>query len=95
MLLAVIGKELRKLYTARLAIDNALDKFWLMKQWNMRSDYPARLALEAAGRVSTRWAERAVERCQALDVRMKSVTGADSAGELKQFLMELAQEAEA
>jgi len=95
MLLAVLGKELRKLYTARLAIDNGLDKFWLMKQWNMRSDYPAKLALEAAGRVSTSWAERAVARCQALDVRMKSVTGANSAGELKQFLMELGQEAEA
>ena len=95
MLLAVMGTELRKLYPARLAIANGLDRFWLMEQWNMRSDYPAKLALEAAGRVSTRWAERAVERCQALDVRMKSVTGASSAGELKEFLMELAQEAEA
>ena len=32
-------------------------------------------------------------RCQALDLRMKSAYGADSAAELKEFLMELAQEA--
>ena len=93
VLLAVLGKELRKLYTARLAIDNGLDKFWLMEQWNMRSDYPAKLLLEAGRRVSTRWAEQAVLRCQALDLRMKSAYGADSAAELKEFLMELAQEA--
>ena len=93
MLLAVMGRELRKLYTARLAIDNGLDKFWLMEQWNMRSDYPARLLLEAAGKVSTQWAAWAVERCQEIDLRMKSVSGVDSQAELKLFLMELAQEA--
>ena len=91
MLLAVMGKELRKLYTARLAIDNGRDKFWLMERWNMRSDYPARLLLESARRVSTPWAAEAVKRCQELDRRMKSVTGTDGEAELKQFLMELAQ----
>lgn len=91
MLLAVMGKELRKLYTARLAIDSGRDKFWLMERWNMRSDYPARLLLESARRVTTAWAAEAVKRCQELDRRMKSVTGADGEAELKQFLMELAQ----
>ncbi len=91
MLLAVIGKELRKLYTARLAIDNGKDKFWLMEQWGMRSDYPAKLLLSAARQVSTQWAAEAVERCQALDLRMKSVNGTDNEEELKEFLMELAQ----
>lgn len=94
MVLAVLGKELRKLYTARLAIDNGRDKFWLMEQWGMRSDYPAKLLLEAARKVSTGWAADAVERCRELDLRMKSVTGADSEAELKLFLMELAQGAE-
>ena len=91
MLLAVLGKELRKLYTARLAIDNGKDKFWLMEQWGMRSDYPAKLLLESARKVSTGWAADAVERCRELDLRMKSVTGVDSEAELKLFLMELAQ----
>ena len=91
MLLAVLGKELRKLYTARLAIDNGLDKFWLMEQWNMRSDYQAKLLLENARRVSRPWCARAVRRCCETDLRIKSVSGADGAGELKLLLMELAQ----
>ena len=93
MLLAMLGRELRRLYTARLAIDYGRDKFWLMERWNMRSDYPARLLLEAARRVTTPWAAEAVKRCQTLDRRMKSVTGVDGGAELKEFLMELAQEA--
>lgn len=95
MLLGAMGKELRRLRTARLAIDNGKDKFWLMEQWNMRSDYPARLLLEAARSVSTRWTEDCVLRCQELDLRMKSVNGVDNEAELKQFLMELAQGAQA
>ena len=91
MLLAVLGKELRRLYTTRLAIDYGRDKFWLMERWNMRSDYPARLLLESARRVSTDWAAEAVKRCGELDLRMKSVTGVDGGAELKEFLMELAQ----
>ena len=91
MLLAVLGRELRKLYTARLAIDYGRDKFWLMERWNMRSDYPARLLMEAARRVTTPWAAEAVRRCRQLDLRMKSASGVDGGEELKQFLMELAQ----
>lgn len=93
MLLALMGKELRKLYTARLALDAGRDKFWLMERWNMRSDYPARLLLENARRVSGEWCANAVRRCCAVDLRIKSVSGADGAEELKLLLMELAQEA--
>ena len=91
MILAVIGKELRRLYTARVAIDTGRDKGWLMEQWGMRSDYPAKLLLQSARRVTTAWCRDAVVRCQELDLRMKSVTGADASGELRQFLMVLAQ----
>ncbi len=91
MLLALIGKELRKLRTARIALDAGRDKFWLMEQWNMRSDYPARLLLDNARRVSRGWCARAVERCCDVDVRIKSVGGVDGANELKLLLMELAQ----
>ena len=90
-LLAVMGKELRKLYTARLAIDGGMDRFWLMEQWGLRSDYPAKLLMNAARKVTTAWAAEAVRRCQELDLRMKSVAGADGEEELKLFLMELAQ----
>ena len=91
MLLALMGKELRKLHTARIALDTGKDKFWLMERWNMRSDYPARLLLDNAGRVSRDWCARAVKRCYEVDLRNKSVGGVDGADELKLLLMELAQ----
>lgn len=92
MLLALIGKELRKLLSARVALDTGRDKLWLMERWRMRSDYPARLLLENARRVSRPWCAAAVKRCYEADLRMKSVTGVDGADELKFLLMELAQE---
>ncbi len=92
MLLALMGKELRKLRTARIALDTGRDKFWLMERWNMRSDYPAKLLLENARRVSRGWCANAVRRCYETDLRIKSVSGVDGADELKLLLMELAQE---
>ena len=90
MILAAVGKELRRLYTARMAIDAGKDKQWLKQVWNMRSDYPAELLMKAARRVDHDWCSRAVRRCQTLDRRMKSETGMDKEGALKLFLMELA-----
>ena len=91
MLLALIGKELRKLHTARIALDTGRDKFLLMERWNMRSDYPAKLLLDNAKRVSREWCAHAVKRCYEVDLRIKSVSGVDGAEELKLLLMELAQ----
>ena len=91
MILALIGKELRKLHTARIALDTGKDKFWLMEQWNMRSDYPAKLLLDNARRVTRPWCAKAVKRCYETDLRIKSVSGVDGADELKFLLMELAQ----
>lgn len=91
MILALIGKELRKLHTARIALDTGRDKFWLMERWNMRSDYPAKLLTENAKRVSRTWCAKAVKRCYETDLRIKSVNGVDGADELKFLLMELAQ----
>ncbi len=90
MILAAIGKELRRLYTARLAIDTGKDRVWLGQLWNMRSDYPAKLLMDAAKKVDHNWCRRALQRCQVLDRRMKSENGIDREAELKLFLMELA-----
>ncbi len=90
-LLAVISKELRRLYTARIALDEGRDKLWLMEQWGMRSDYPARLLLDAARRTTRAWCANSVKLCQSLDRRMKSEKGIDDEGELKLLLLELAQ----
>lgn len=91
MLLSVLSKELRRLYTARLALDSGKDKMWLMELWSMRSDYPAKLLLAAAKKVDRAWCVESLALCQTLDRRMKSEKGIDSEGELKLLLMRLAQ----
>ncbi len=91
MILALIGKEIRKLHTACIALDTGRDKFWIMERWNMRSDYPAKLLLDNAKNLTRRWCAWAVKRCCEADIRMKSINGTDDAAELKQLLMELAQ----
>ena len=93
MILGVISKELRRLYTARLALDSGKDKLWLMDLWNMRSDYPARLLLDAARKTTHEWCANGLALCQKLDRRMKSEKGIDREGELKLLLMQLAQRA--
>ena len=89
-ILAALGKELRRLYTARLALDGGKDRVWLKELWSMSSDYPAKLLLQAAKKVDHDWCRQAVKRSQTLDRRMKSERNMDSEGELKLFLMELA-----
>ncbi len=88
-ILAALGSQLRRIYTARLAIDGGKDKYWLMELWEMKSDYPAKLLLNAAKRTTADWCADAVKMCQVLDRRMKSEKGIDSVGELKLLLVRL------
>ncbi|MBE6989486.1 MAG: DNA polymerase III subunit delta [Ruminococcaceae bacterium] len=90
-ILAAVGKELRRIYTARMALDGGKDRFWLKQLWGMSSDYPAKLLLQAARQVDHDWCRDAVQRCQTLDRRMKSERNMDSEAELKLFLMELTE----
>ena len=89
-ILAALGKTLRQLYTARLAIDGGKDVLWLKDLWRMKFDYPAKKLMQSARGVRRSWCREAVTRCQTLDHRMKSERNMDSEGELKLFLMELA-----
>ena len=89
MILAALGSQLRRIYTARIAIDSGKDKYWLMELWEMKSDYPAKLLLNAAKRTTADWCADAVKMCQVLDRRMKSEKGIDSVGELKLLLVRL------
>lgn len=89
MILAALGSQLRRIYTARMAIDSGHDKYWLMELWDMKSDYPAKLLLSAARRTTADWCADAVKMCQVLDRRMKSEKGVDSVGELKLLLVRL------
>ena len=89
MILAALGSQLRRIYTARMAIDSGKDKYWLMELWEMKSDYPAKLLMNAAKRTTAGWCADAVKMCQVLDRRMKSEKGIDAVGELKLLLVRL------
>ncbi|MBR4211284.1 MAG: DNA polymerase III subunit delta [Oscillibacter sp.] len=89
MISGALGKELRRLYTARLALDYGRGQEWLMDIWNMKSGYPAKLALSAARRTTTAWCAWAVRQCEILDRRMKSERSIDPAEELKFLLVRL------
>lgn len=89
MILSALGSQLRRIHTARIAIDSGKDKYWLMELWEMKSDYPAKLLLTAAKRTTADWCADAVKMCQTLDRRMKSEKGIDAAGELKLLLVRL------
>ena len=89
MILAALGSQLRRIYTARMAIDSGKDKYWLMELWEMKSDYPAKLLMNAAKRTTAGWCADAVKMCQVLDRRMKSEKGIDAVGELNLLLVRL------
>ena len=89
MILAAVGKEIRRIYTARLAIDSGKDRYWLMALWDMKSDYPAKLLMQVAQKTTREWCDDAVKMCQKLDRRLKSEKGIDDVGELKLLLMQL------
>ena len=88
-IVAALGSQMRRIYTARMAIDSGKDKYWLMELWDMKSDYPAKLLLSAAKKTTADWCADAVKQCQILDRRLKSERGIDAAGELKLLLVKL------
>jgi len=90
MLLAVLGRHLRQLYSARVALESGKGSRWVQELWSMRSSYPADRLLEAARRHDLPWCRRAMARCAQTDLAMKSVTGADARDRLISLVLELA-----
>lgn len=91
LLLGLLSGQLRRIYTARLAIESGKDQAWLMELWGYKSDYPVKLLLSAARKTTRDWCGNAVRLCQTLDRRMKSEKGIEGAGELKLLLVRLAE----
>ncbi|MCD7947924.1 MAG: DNA polymerase III subunit delta [Oscillospiraceae bacterium] len=87
-LLAVLGKQLRQLYSARLAFERGKNASYLMQLWGMRSAYPAEKLMQSARRFSLPWCRRAVTLAAQTDLAMKS-TGADGKELLITLLMAL------
>lgn len=90
MILAVLGKHFRQLYTARVALEAGEGSRWLMDLWGMRSAYPAEKLLEGARRHGLGWCKTAMRRCAETDLAMKSVSGADGKELLVSLVLELA-----
>ncbi len=90
MILAVLGKHLRQLYSARVGLESGKDSKWVKELWSMRSLYPADKLMQAARRHDLAWCRRAMVRCAETDLEMKSVTGADGKERLLSLMLELA-----
>lgn len=91
-LLAVMGRQLRQLYSARLAMEERRGAGAVAELWSMRSSYPAEKLMSAARRFDLAWCRHAVIRAAETDLAMKS-TGADGQELLVGLLMELAASA--
>ena len=60
MILAVLGKHFRQLYTARVALEARQSSRWLMELWGMRSTYPADKLMDMARRHGLDWCRMAM-----------------------------------
>ena len=89
MIHALLGKQLRQLYSARLAFEAHKSSRYLMDLWKMKSSYPAEKLMQAASRFKRGWCRWAVSRAAQVDLAMKS-SGGDAAELLTAFLLELA-----
>lgn len=88
-ILGAMGWQLRRIYTARMAIDGGKGQAWLMELWKPRSSYQVQQWMRAAQGTNLAWCSAALKEYQRLDRRMKSQRGADAAGELKLLLARL------
>ena len=86
-ILSALGKQMRQLYSARLALEGRKNAAWVADLWGMR--YPADRLMVSARRFSLPWCRRAVTRCAQTDLAMKS-SGQDPKELLTTLLLELA-----
>lgn len=89
MLLAIVGNQMRRLWCARVAVDNELGSDYVIKTLGLKYDFIANKLLAASRRFSTRQVKRAVELCCETDYAMKS-SGGESAQLLKECVARIA-----
>ncbi len=71
MILSVLGKQMRQLHSARLALECGKDATYLTKLWKMRSSYPAQNLMRSAKQFDVLWCRKAVMLCAQSDFDMK------------------------
>lgn len=72
LLISLIGRQMRQLYSAKLFSRQNDPAQRLMAQWNMKSRYPAEKLIKNAGRLDLKWCRRAMLLCGQADMALKS-----------------------
>lgn len=91
-ILGAIGGHFRRLSTARTLLDHGKNYMELRKLTDLRSDYPAKKAMEAARRFSPAFCAKAAELILETDRKMKTSFD-DSKRLLELLILQLAREA--
>ncbi len=89
MILSVLGRQMRQLWSARLTLENRRGQNELAALWDIRSDWQARKLMNAARQFNLGWCRRAVTLCAETDLAMKS-SGLDNEELLTELLLRLA-----
>ena len=89
MILAILGKHLRQLYTARLALESGKGAPALMETWNMKTSWQANKLIRCSRNCDLSWCRRAVALAGEADLAMKS-TGRDQEEVLTELMLQLA-----
>lgn len=87
-ILAALGRQLRQVWSARLALEERRGENYLAQLWNLKSGWQIRKLSQAARSHSLQWCRRAVALTQEADWRMK--LGGDEAAVLTELLLRLA-----
>ncbi|MCD7801594.1 MAG: DNA polymerase III subunit delta [Clostridiales bacterium] len=87
-IMAAVGRQLRQIWSARLALENGRGESYVAQLWGMRSDWQARKLMQSARRYSLPWCREAVSLCQQADWEMK--LGRDGSDVLTDLLLSLA-----
>ncbi|MBR1780415.1 MAG: DNA polymerase III subunit delta [Oscillospiraceae bacterium] len=89
MILSILGRHLRQLYTARLTLESGKGAPGLMEMWNMKTSWQANRLMQAARGCSLEWCRESVRLAGEADLAMKS-TGRDAEEVLTDLLLRLA-----
>ncbi len=88
-ILAAIGSQMRKLYSARLLLDDHGTVGDLAQLWGMNNTYPAQKLMNSARRFSPEWCRKAVIACARADLALKSGGGLSERDVMVGLLLEL------
>lgn len=89
VILTVLGRHLRQLWSARLVMEHRMGQGDLAQLWEMKSTWQARKLMDAARKFDLAWCRKAVAMCAEVDQSMKS-SGLDSEELLTDLLLRLA-----